>query len=139
MRIIKALGVAIGGILLLCAPLIFNSGTCFEGGESYTFFCGHDSSDCRVVKTYGNAVLAKLTLADVCGESTEYERLDVQAFLDEVNGRAVFTEKLSDSLNYYCTADLPYSVELYGTEINLHICIKQGGVTVASPIIFGGY
>ena len=73
----------------------------------------------------------------MCGESTEYERLDVQAFLDEVNGRAVFTEKLSDSLNYYCTADLPYSVELYGTEINLHICIKQGGVTVASPIIFG--
>ena len=30
MRIIKALGAAIGGILLLCAPLIFNSGTCFE-------------------------------------------------------------------------------------------------------------
>ena len=51
----------------------------------------------------------------------------------------VTNEKLSGSVNYYCTADLPYSVELYGTEINLHICIKQSGVTVASPIIFGGY
>ena len=41
MRIIKALGAAIGGILLLCAPLIFNSRNLFRGRrEVNTFFCG---------------------------------------------------------------------------------------------------
>lgn len=56
-----------------------------------------------------------------------------------VNGEIVFCEKLSDSVNYYCKADLPYSVELYGKTINLHVCIRKDGVKVASPIIFGGY
>ena len=66
-------------------------------------------------------------------------KLDIDGFLSEVNGEIVFCEELSDSVNYYCTADLPYSVELYGREINLHICVRDDGVAVGSPIIFGGY
>ncbi len=139
MRILKAAGAAAGGLLLLCTLLLFNSRTCFAGGESYTFFCGKSSSDCRIVKTYGNAALKKLTLKDVCGESAQYARLDTEAFIESVNGEIIFCERLHDSVNYYCTADLPYSAELYGVEINLHVCVKEDGVTVASPLIFGGY
>ena len=51
----------------------------------------------------------------------------------------IFTEELSDSVNYYCKANLPYKVKLYGEEINLHISVRENGVKVASPIIFGGY
>ena len=63
----------------------------------------------------------------------------MDGFLRKVGGEIVFVEELSDSVNYYCRADLPYSVNLYGEEINLHICVKQSGVKIASPIIFGGY
>lgn len=113
--------------------------TAFECGESYTFYVGSTSSDCRVITVEDNADLLMLTLRDVCGEATTFGSLDVDAFLKSVDGRILFSEQLSDSVNYYCSADLPYSVELYGREINLHICVKPDGVTVASPIIFGGY
>ena len=132
-------------LIILCAAALcvtipaFNADTCFEEGESYTFFCGNTSADCRVVTVKDGAALSLLALDDVCGESTTYPTLDTEEFLESVNGKVVFCERLSDSLNLYCTADLPYSVKLYGTQINLHICLKQGGVTVASPIIFGGY
>ena len=124
-----------------CAALFAISAAkpCFEEGESYTFFCGNTSADCRVVTVKDGAALSLLALDDVCGESTTYPTLDIEEFLESVNGEVVFCERLSDSLNLYCTADLPYSVELYGTQINLHICLKQEGVMVASPIIFGGY
>ncbi len=121
-----------------CIPL-FNSSTCFEEGESYTFFCGDTSRECREVTVTRGSALKKLTLDDINGESTAYTELDIENFLSEVGGRILFCEKLYDSTNYYCSADLPYSVYLYGQEINLHICVKEGGVTVASPIIFGGY
>ena len=116
-----------------------NAYTCFPAGESYTFYCGDSSRDCGIVTVKRGAALAKLALCDVNGESTVYKELDIAAFLNEVNGEIAFTEKLCDSTNYYCTADLPYSAELYGRQISLHICVKEGSVTVASPIIFGGY
>lgn len=132
-------------LIIFCAAALcvtipaFNAGTCFEEGESYTFFCGDTSKDCRIVTVKRGAALKKLALDEVCGESTTYPSLDVNQFLEDAHGQVIFCEQLSDSVNYYCTADLPYSVELYGTRINLHICVKEGRVTVASPIIFGGY
>ena len=51
----------------------------------------------------------------------------MKIFLQSVNGEIVFIETLSDSVNYYCKADFPYSVTLYGKEINLHICVKKDG------------
>ena len=84
-------------------------------------------------------MLKKLSLSDICGECAEYDELDISIYLQSVNGEIVFVETLSDSVNYYCKADLPYSVKLYGEEINLHICVKKDSVKVGSPIIFGGY
>lgn len=123
--------------IMCCAAL--NTTLCFDGGKSYTFYCGNTSADCTVVTTYGNAALKKLTLKEVCGEGTTYTQLDVAAFLQSVCGKILFEEQLCDSVNYYCSANLPYSVTLYGQEVNLHICVKESGVMVASPIIFGGY
>ncbi|HIR39370.1 MAG TPA: hypothetical protein IAB90_03205 [Candidatus Coproplasma stercoripullorum] len=139
MKFFKILGIV--ACFAACAACLtaFNSNTCFAEGESYTFFCGDTSRDCRIITVESGAALKKLTLRDINGESTAYPELDIAEFLDEVNGQIIFTEELTDSTNYYCSANLPYSVELYGKQINLHICVKEGQTIVASPIIFGGY
>ena len=138
-RFLKLFMLTIFAGVLLAVFTLFQAELCFKGAESYAFFCGDTSKNCKEVRTSGNAAFKKLTLSDICGESAEYSDLDIESFLASVNGEIVFTETLSDSVNYYCTADLPYSVLLYGKEINLHICVKQSGIKVGSPIIFGGY
>lgn len=112
---------------------------CFGGGSGYVFFCGSSSADCREVRPLFNAEAERLFLKDVCGECAEYPSLDLQAFLNSVNGQILFEEEVAGTVNYYCRADLPYSIDLYGEEVNLHICVREDGVKVASPIIFGGY
>lgn len=139
MRFVKLLSVSLAAGFILAALAFVPSKLCFENGESYTFFCGDSSKNCREVAADRNAGFKKLTLKDVCGECTVYKSFNLEEYLEKVNGEVKFVEELSDSVNYYCTADLPYSVNLYGEEINLHVCIKDSGVKVASPIIFGGY
>ena len=138
-RFFKLLALTILAGALIGVFAIFQAELCFKNAESYTFFCGDTSKNCREVRAGRNATLKKLTLSDICGESAEYAGLDIESFLKSVNGEIVFVETLSDSVNYYCTADLPYSVTLYGKQINLHICVKESGVKVGTPIIFGGY
>ena len=112
----------------------------FDGADKYSFFTGNTSLNCREVRVDGSeAAIARLALTEVCGESATYSTLDLDEFLNKVGGKVLFVETLSDSVNYYCTADLPYSVQLYGQTVNLHVCVKESGTTVASPIIFGGY
>lgn len=139
MRAIRLCAILITAAAVCAAALGLSTRTAFECGGSYTFYVGSASSNCRIVTVNGNAALTKLTLKDVCGEATTFATLDIARFLDSVNGEIIFEERLSDSVNYYCAAELPYSVNLYGREINLHICVGGSGVTVASPIIFGGY
>ncbi len=131
---------AVAAALVLCAVTALPDRLAFNGGERYTFYVGNTSKNCRVVScTASEAALTRLTLQDVCGESATFSTLDIDGFLKSVNGEIMFEERLDDSVNYYCTADLPYSVELYEKTINLHICVREDGVTVGSPIIFGGY
>lgn len=136
---IATLLTAFFGAVVLSAIAVLPSRLCFSDGENYTFYCGTSSSDCREVRAVFNADLERLALSDVCGESVEYENFDLKSFLKGVNGEVKFVEELSDSINYYCAADLPYSVDLYGYKINLHVCVKSDKAKVASPIIFGGY
>ena len=139
MRFFKLLSVMLAAGAFIAALALMPIKLCFKSGESYTFFCGDSSKNCKEITVTKNAELKRLTLKDVCGESTYYKELNVDEFLRSVDGQVIFTEELSDSVNYYCKANLPYSVTLYGEEINLHLCIKDDGVKVASPIIFGGY
>ena len=137
MTVIFALLCTLGLVLVLA---LLPKRLAFKGGESYTFFVGDTSRNCKVVSCAGaEADYTRLTLRGVCGESATYSSLDLDTFLKSVNGKIVFREELEDSVNYYCTATLPYSVTLYGKEINLHVCVKEAGVTVGTPIIFGGY
>lgn len=139
MRALKLFTTLAAAAIVCTAVVCLPKKLAFECGQSYTFFVGNTSKDCRVVTVKEGANLKLLTLSNVCGEATTYSELDIDAFLQSVNGRVAFTEELSDSVNYYCTADLPYAVELYGQSINLHISVRGEGTTVASPIIFGGY
>ena len=134
------------GILLVLAWLVFAAialsprRLCFEGGKSYTFFCGTSSADCREITVSGKeAESVKLALCNVCGEATVYESADAEQIIKKFNAQVIVKEEVCGIVNYYCKADLPYAVELYGTEINLHVSVKDGRVKVGSPIIFGGY
>lgn len=139
MRAFKLVCTLAAATFIIVCVAVLPERLAFDCGEKYTFYVGDTSKNCRVVTVKDSPALKKLTLKDVCGEATTFKSLDISEFLKQVNGKIIFTEELTDSANYYCTADLPYSVNLYGTEINLHICVREEGVTVASPIIFGGY
>lgn len=131
---------ALAAVLIVCLVGALPDRLVFKGGDSYTFYVGNTSKNCRVVSCQASdAGLTKLTLNGICGESATFASLDIDEFLRSVNGEIIQTERLDDSVNYYCKADLPYSINLFGTTINLHICRREGSVTVGSPIIFGGY
>lgn len=136
-KIITALILGVATLFLLYS---LTHGLAFCRAESYRFYVGNTSINCREV--YASPTLApitKLFLNDINGESATYKSLDLQSFLKGVNGEIVFEERVENCINYYCKADLPYSIHLYGEEINLHICVSERNITVASPIIFGGY
>lgn len=138
-RFFKLLVLCIAAGALIALITLCQAKLCFVGAESYSFFVGDTSKNCREVRADSHAALKKLTLTKVCGESAEYTEFDLESYLQSVNGEIIFVETLSDSVNYYCKADLPYSVNLYGESINLHVCVRTDGVKVGSPIIFGGY
>ncbi len=139
MRIAKAFLLTLSVALVVLALAILPQRLCFDCGESYTFYCGTSSADCKEITVNGSAAQTRLTLKNVCGEATTYSDFNLEQFLKSVNGRVVFSEEVDGSLNYYCTADLPYSLKLRGAEINLHVCVRGDRAKVASPIIFGGY
>lgn len=139
MQIARLFFLTISAVFVLAAVALLPQNLCFENGGTYTFYCGTSSADCKVVTVQNFAAAQKLCLKNVCGESTEYGNFDLQSFLESVGGKVVFEEEFSDGVNYYCTANLPYSVQLYNHKINLHIAVKGNAARVASPIIFGGY
>jgi hypothetical protein len=137
MRFFKILGLCLLSFGVIFTLLLSTTTPCFSGGYNYTYYTGKGSMNCKVVEC--STPFSRLKLADVCGESCEYDNSSVEDILRKYVGEVVFTETLSDSVNYYCKADLPYSIKLYGEEINLHISVKGEKIKVASPIIFGGY
>lgn len=139
MRMLKMLSVTLLAAAVLAAIAVLPSRLCFKGAESYAFFTGDGSRNFGEVRATDDAAAKRLALIKLNGECAEYSSLDLDGLLREVNGEVVFVEELSDSVNYYCKADLPYSVSLYGEEINLHVSFRENGVKIASPIIFGGY
>ena len=114
MRAMKLLILAVMSAAILAGVGLLPDRLCFEGGENYTFYCGTSSSDCKTVVADKNAEIQRLLLKEVCGESCRYDSLDLESFLKRYGGEVVFVEELSDSVNYYCKADLPYSVILRG-------------------------
>lgn len=139
MRFARFLVLLIAAAVVLTSVAALRDRLCFKGGDGYTFYLGTSSADCREVAVKGDAAFTRFSLKGVCGESTVYDNFDLEKFLSEVGGKIVAVEELSDSVNYYCTANLPYSVNLYGKRINLHVSMRGDTAKVGSPIIFGGY
>ncbi|MDE7301392.1 MAG: hypothetical protein K2N47_04400 [Clostridia bacterium] len=126
--------------LLLASVIVLPRRICFKGSESYSFYLGNTSADCREVIVDGQAAHAtRLFLGKIGGESATYKSLDLERFLAEVDGEIVKTQEIDGTMNYYCKANLPYSINLFGEEINLHVCVRADSVKVGTPIIFGGY
>lgn len=137
---IKITAALIAAALIALAITVLPQRLAFRGGDSYSFYLGDTSKNCKIITASGDkAMLTRLTLNKICGESATYSSFDWQAYLKSIGGKILFKEELTDSVNYYCEADLPYSIELYGKKVNLHICVKDNGVMLGSPIIFGGY
>lgn len=130
----------VAALAVFCALAALPDRLVFKGGESYTFYVGNTSKNCRVVSCAASeAGLTRLTLQGVCGESATFSSLNVDEFLESVNGEILFEEEVDGTVNYYCKADLPYSINIKGLTVNLHICVREDSVMVGSPIIFGGY
>lgn len=139
MRIAKVFLLTVSLAVVVLALAILPQRLCFDCGESYTFYCGTSSADCKEITVKSSAAQTRLTLKNVCGEATVYSDFDLNEFLKGINGKVVFKEDIDGSVNYYCSADLPYSINLRGAKINLHVCVRGDKAKVASPIIFGGY
>ena len=138
-QFLKLVCLTVAAFSLIVVIAVCETRPCFKDSESYSFFVGNTSKNCKEVRADSNTALTKLMLSGVCGECAEYSEFDFEEYLKSVNGEVIFVETLSDSVNYYCKADLPYSIKLYGEQINLHISVKDNGVKVGTPIIFGGY
>lgn len=139
MRFIKLSLTALSAALIIFAIAALPKSVCFNDGYNYVFYCGTSSADCRVVRADGNAKLTRIFLNNVCGESAEFKELDIEKFLLSVGGEIVFSESAAGITNYYCSANLPYSVAIDGAKINLHIAVCENSIKVGTPIIFGGY
>ena len=141
MKAAKICAVALCAVVLILILAALPKKLCFDGEtcEKYTFFCGNTSSDCREVDGGANAGLKRLFLSDVCGESAVYKDFDLERFLQKVNGKILFEERVAGTVNYYLSADLPYTVNINGYSVNAHVCVREKDVKVGSPIIFGGY
>lgn len=138
---IKLTAVLFGAAALALVLLVMPKRLAFADGGEYAFFLGDSSKNCKIVTaTEQTAPIIRLSLGELSGESASYPAdFDWEEYLKEVNGEVLFCETLDDSVNYYCRADLPYSTTLYGQTVNLHICVKETGVRLGTPIIFGGY
>lgn len=138
---IKLIAVLFGAALLALALIALPKRLAFADGGEYAFFVGDSSKSCKVVTaSEQSAPIVRLSLGELSGESASYPAtFDWREYLKEVHGEVLFCETLEDSVNYYCRADLPYSTTLYGQTVNLHICVKETGVRLGTPIIFGGY
>ena len=139
MRALKMLLLTLSALLIIAAAGALPVKPCFKDGGNYTFYCGTSSADCKTVTATISPAAEKLRLKNICGESVDFENFDLDGFLSAYGAEVVFTEELDGGVNYYCTANLPYSVNLYGKTINLHVCVRGGNARAASPIIFGGY
>ena len=139
MRVARLLSIILLAFAVIAAAVFLPDRLCFDNAESYTFYCGTSSADCKEVTVTRNASLTKLTLLNVCGEAAVYKNFDLNSFLKKTGAKIIFMEELSDSVNYYCAANLPYKVKINGAIINLHICVRGNTAKTASPIIFGGY
>lgn len=139
MRFIKLSLATLAAVFIIFAIAALPKKICFNGGENYVFYCGTSSADCKTVRADKNAKVMRIFLGNVCGEGAEYKELDIKEFLTSVGGKIIFSESAAGIVNYYCSADLPYSTVLDGTEINLHIAVCENSVKVGSPIIFGSY
>ena len=139
MRFIKLSLTALSAALIIFTIAALPKSICFDGGYNYVFYCGTSSADCKVVRAEGNAKLTRIFLDNVCGEGAEFNELDIEQFLSSVGGEIIFSESAAGITNYYCSANLPYSVAIDGAVINLHIAVCENSVKVGTPIIFGGY
>ena len=130
---------AVCAALMLCALAVLPARVCLTNGSNHVFYCGTSSADCREYKPVFNSEAERLLLLNVCGESAEYKDLDIESYLQSVEGKILFSERTDNAVNYYCSAKLPYSVIIKGYSVNLHICVRENDVKVGTPIIFGGY
>ncbi|MBQ4098190.1 MAG: YwmB family TATA-box binding protein [Clostridia bacterium] len=65
---------------------------------------------------------------------------NLKEFLDVYDAETVFIEKTEAGVSYYAYSNkIKYKKIIDGKKINLHINISNDGVTVGSPIIFGGF
>lgn len=129
-------------ILFLFVAILTTTAFPFEGQKEYYLSSASSQS----------LIKSEISLTDLLllrGESVrftvEYETEKAkQTYLNDIltkyKAKVLKVENYEDGISYYCySAKLKRGVNLDGVTINLHVVIKEDGITLGTPLIFGGY
>ncbi len=108
-------------------------------GEAITVYTKSASSNAEIITTKPSSVLF---FNDVRGESVvvDSNRFNAKQILDSYGATVRFSEVVDGVTSYYAYTDkLPYSQNICGYTVNLHVAVCGERTVIGTPIIFGGY
>ena len=147
-RLICAAAVAFCIALYFAAPLLFPLSAQPSGGtdrakREYALYT--PSSNATFVGK-ADFLDALLRVKGESAEWTESTAAEVRAAYERLKThysvRLTFTERIDGGTAYYCYAEkigAAKAVCVNGFPVNLHVYIKDNGIKVGVPLIFGGY
>lgn len=132
--------------LLICVyrlqeyPLVLANGK----GE-YTLYLNSQSSSAKIYSVDESAKINAALIKNICGESVFFQnKVEGKSFVDEVLTTLDAVKVCSETIDgivcdYYYSSNI-YSYVLIGRKrVNLHVVYCEQGITVATPLAFGGY
>lgn len=129
--------------ILLAFALLFavarGSETAFCGfSEEYEVWTGGSSSAHMEVLTAEQ--YRRADARSIGGVSFETDE-SAEAILAALGARVVKEERAAGVTSYYARAEgLPYSLRLFGEQVNLQVAVREDGkVKVGCPVIFGSF
>ena len=74
------------------------------------------------------------------GCKIESKNFSVENFFSEFNAKIIFEEQTDFGISYYgFSPAIKYRKEIHNEIINLHVFVGKSGITIGTPIIFGGF
>lgn len=111
-------------------PLFYQYSTRLESYDGY-------SSQCKIQV---NSNLQYLFNFKRCGEAVEVDFTDYQKILSEFSATVKFTENAEGITSFYAySPKIKTYILLKGERINLHIALRNAGMKIGSPLIFGSF
>ena len=130
----KFLGGLCVGLTVLVVVFLFNF-SAFPNEKKTEYYLYSPSSQSKIVTE-----ISVLDLLFLKGERVEVAERELGALLEKYGASVVFCEEFVDGVSYYCySPTLKTPILIGGKFVNLQIVVKESGVVLGSPVVFGGY